>query len=76
MLVLENLLERQGSATDHPGDIDTGSSLYWELFSTTWILVLMGTVINSLSRSSHRGSAQMNLTSIHEDPGSIPGLVQ
>ena len=28
------------------------------------------------SRSSHRGSAETNLTSIHEDTGSIPGLAQ
>ena len=27
-------------------------------------------------RSSHRGSAVMNLASIHEDAGSIPGLTQ
>ena len=26
------------------------------------------------TRISHRGSAVMNLTSIHEDTGSIPGL--
>ena len=26
--------------------------------------------------SSHRGSVEMNLTSIHEDAGSIPGLTQ
>ena len=28
------------------------------------------------SRSSHYGSVVMNLTSIHEDKGSIPGLAQ
>ena len=28
------------------------------------------------SGSSHRGSAEMNLTSIYEDVGSIPGLIQ
>ena len=27
-------------------------------------------------QSSHRGSAETNLTSIHEDGGSIPGLAQ
>ena len=27
-------------------------------------------------RSSHHGSAEMNLTSIHADAGFIPGLVQ
>ena len=26
--------------------------------------------------SSHRGSVEINLTSIHEDSGSIPGLTQ
>ena len=28
------------------------------------------------ARSSHRGSVEMNPTSIHEDAGSIPGLTQ
>ena len=31
---------------------------------------------NSHFRSSHRGSPETNLTSIHEDAGSIPGLAQ
>ena len=28
----------------------------------------------NIKRSSHRGSEERNLTSIHEDKGSIPGL--
>ena len=28
------------------------------------------------SRGSHRGAAETNLTSIHEDAGSIPGLAR
>ena len=32
--------------------------------------------LNTLVRSSHRGSGVMNPTSIHEDVGSIPGLAQ
>ena len=28
------------------------------------------------NRSSHCGSVEMNLTSIHKDTGSIPGLAQ
>ena len=30
----------------------------------------------SKTRSSRRGSAETDLTSIHEDAGSIPGLTQ
>ena len=33
-------------------------------------------VLNLTYRSSHRGSVEMNLTSIHEGAGSIPGLAQ
>ena len=32
--------------------------------------------LTTTTRSSHHGSAEMNLTSIHEDTGSIPGLTQ
>ena len=31
---------------------------------------------NCNDRSSHHGSAEMNLTIIHEDEGLIPGLIQ
>ena len=33
-------------------------------------------IINWAMGSSHRGSAETNLTSIHEDAGAIPGLNQ
>ena len=36
----------------------------------------MGSVENGILVSSHCGSAETNLTSIHEDEGSIPGLAQ
>ena len=32
--------------------------------------------LNKAAGSSHCGAAEMSLTSIHEDVGSIPGLVQ
>ena len=32
--------------------------------------------LNTISWSSHRGAAEMNLTRIHEDVGLIPGLAQ
>ena len=31
---------------------------------------------NGLVQSSHRGSVETHLTSVHEDPGSIPDLTQ
>ena len=31
-------------------------------------------ILKNLFRSSHHGSAVMNLSGIHEDAGSIPGL--
>ena len=34
------------------------------------------TLIKRKNRSSHSSSAETNLTSIHEDAGSIPGLTQ
>ena len=37
---------------------------------------ITGVLRNKRLRSSHRGSAATHLTSIHEDIGSIPGLVQ
>ena len=46
-----------------------------------WLLILSHKLVHRvvfkmLLRSSHRGSAETNLTSIHEDVGSIPGLAQ
>ena len=32
--------------------------------------------IYKINRNSHHGSVEMNLTSIHEDAGSIPSLAQ
>ena len=41
------------------------------------IYILVGReIIKMIDRSSHRGSAKTNLTSIHENTGSIPGLTQ
>ena len=37
---------------------------------------LYWTVEKVRGRSSHRGSVVMNPTSVHEDPGSIPGPTQ
>ena len=44
------------------------------LFSLRYLKIIM--VQKKRKRSSHCGSAVMNLTSNHEDSGLIPGLVQ
>ena len=44
-----------------------------EPFSHLWWVI---TIKKHHIWSSHLGSAETNLTSIHEDPGSIPGLTQ
>lgn len=46
LLVLENLLERQGLAVVHTGYTDTSSSQSWELF-LAWALVLVGAILKS-----------------------------
>ena len=40
------------------------------------IVDLHAGVRNNTERSSHCGAVETNLTSIHEDAGSIPGLTQ
>ena len=45
-------------------------------FTTSLITQGMKTIRKNYAWSSHRGSAEMNLTSIHEEAGSIPGLPQ
>ena len=44
-------------------------------FSSTLFCIGLGVLIIELS-SSHHGSVINELTSIHEDTGSIPGLAQ
>ena len=41
-----------------------------------WLLPYISGALKTLWWSSHCGSAEMNLTGIHEDVGSIPGLAQ
>ena len=38
--------------------------------------MLVGMYFKNRPGSSHHGSVEMNLTSIHEEVGSIPGLAQ
>ena len=54
------------------------SQLQLRFLSLAWELPYAMCAANKerQNRSSHRGSAETNLTSIHEDAGSIPGLTQ
>ena len=45
-------------------------------FSKTTMKNSMEFPLKTKSRNSHCGSAKINLTSIHEDAGLIPGLTQ
>ena len=46
------------------------------IFRMFWYPQYSWQIKNALSRSSHRGTMETNLTSIHEDVGLIPGLAQ
>ena len=41
-----------------------------------WLVDANYQIQNGWGRSSHHGSAETNLTGIHEDAGLIPGLAQ
>ena len=49
-------------------------------FAPTWmeleIIILSKGSQKENNRNSHHGSVKTNLTRIHEDAGSIPGLIQ
>ena len=51
-------------------------SLEWQSWEHMTCTTLDATVPLENSWSSHRGSAETNLTLIHEHGGSIPGLAQ
>ena len=48
----------------------------WPGQDVEWIIHVNVEVKNDDKGSSHCGTAEMSLTSIHEDVGSIPGLPQ
>ena len=50
--------------------------MYSQKIHVTAELELEGRNKKLVERSSHCGSAELNLTSIHEDLGLIPGLTQ
>ena len=46
------------------------------MIEVTTFMVPLGDAQQWENRNSRRGTAEMNLTRIHEDTGSIPGLIQ
>ena len=48
----------------------------WYIYKKSQLQNISHIEIGMLYWSSHHGSVEMNLTSIHEDAGKIPGLTQ
>ena len=63
-----------GGRGEHPGGEDDMSKLvtFWTSFQKVPALEVQ----EMCMKSCCRGPVEMNLTSIHEDVGSIPGLAQ
>ena len=60
---------RERETSSHPGSLHISEQL-------TGLQCCQMQLLQRCIRSSHRGAAEMDLTSSHEDTGLIPGLIQ